>query len=484
MKLFIIGIDAADQDIFKAYDMPFINDLIKNSVTLNLKEDLLSRGWAEMISGRDAMHTDAFYAKPALNGSYNVDMKYTFRDSVNNDGIVPLWDLINNKGYSAGIMNIPTTAPATKINGFMVAGAGGGLNNLQKVDPSLCYPPDISGKLNDLGYIVDERFTPSGITDIDYLFERFEDMTSKRVKCYLELCHDFVPDFGFLALRSTAILQYLGMSEIETHRKSSLAPDPKKSDHPNSILFRKTLFDFYSLLDNELKILFETLNPDHYILTSDHAMVPYTHKANYNKFLASNGFQEINKVTTNSLLTSIKAKMPPSLKKLIKGLNKNATPKFLLTFFPGKTTAFALNEISGIFINDERFGGPVTEGNQKRGLITEIIDLFNASPEAQQYGLHARPYRELHSEAKYNRYLPDIFVDRPDTLKHVGVGDAVYENPNYGPIVDLNVIDDDNWTGTKGSIPLFYCDKGLGKYFDDDLSDNLTCVYQLVERLL
>ena len=50
MKLLIIGIDGGDKRIIEAFNMPFVQKIIQENEAPELTLDLMSRGWAEMLT--------------------------------------------------------------------------------------------------------------------------------------------------------------------------------------------------------------------------------------------------------------------------------------------------------------------------------------------------------------------------------------------------------------------------------------------------
>jgi len=59
MKVLLIGMDGAHIDVFKRGWTPFISSLIEEGNQLNIKNDLLSRGWLEIATGEHASKTGA-----------------------------------------------------------------------------------------------------------------------------------------------------------------------------------------------------------------------------------------------------------------------------------------------------------------------------------------------------------------------------------------------------------------------------------------
>jgi predicted AlkP superfamily phosphohydrolase/phosphomutase len=481
MEMLAIGIDDADRRIITKMDMPFLQRLIEQNARLDLEEDLMSRGWAEFYTGRHASETRAFYDWPVLHQSYRVSQQFGL--STLPENITTIWDLLSQRGYRVGIMNVPTTMPAAPVNGFMVAGGGGGLNRLKDIDPRLCFPQELAGLLEKKNYIVDLRLTTSGIDRIDRFFHDYGLMAKTRTGLFIELCQKHKPDFAFLAYRALAIIQYLGMSEIEYLFQSGHRPKDG-GDHPNSILFRQELVQFYRAFDQMLQNLFESLNPRKFILFSDHGKVPYLHDINYNDFLVDHEFQTASKLFRNTYFTKLKNRVPGKIKHMLTHSKSRKVEKINLPFIAAETQAFALGLINGIYINDsQRFGGPVISESDARSLAGTICETFNQTDEAKAFSMSASPLREKYPQVYAYDYLPDIWIDKPDTMRPIGKGKFVEENRHYQHIIDLTQVYDDNWTGIKGRNPLFITDPETARNVDGHDPCNLTIGYRLIDRI-
>jgi predicted AlkP superfamily phosphohydrolase/phosphomutase len=127
MKLLTIGMDGVHADTFNRGWTPFIKSLIDGGHGLTLHEDLISRGWSEIMFGKHAYDTGALYEGPLMASSPKWSDKFKLED-VPAIGVdtKPIWQVLNERGYRVGIMNIPTTFPAPKVDGFFVSGGGGG----------------------------------------------------------------------------------------------------------------------------------------------------------------------------------------------------------------------------------------------------------------------------------------------------------------------------------------------------------------------
>ena len=120
MKTLIIGFDGASENTFKRGWTPFIESLIKKGKIIDLKEDLVSRGWVEIYTGEHATENGGMYEYPIMDGTYHFTRKFNLnicKESKNKK----IWEIISNKNYKVGIMNIPTTFPRPKIKSTIIS---------------------------------------------------------------------------------------------------------------------------------------------------------------------------------------------------------------------------------------------------------------------------------------------------------------------------------------------------------------------------
>ncbi len=158
MKYLLIGIDGCQEDLIHRYEMPFMQKMLSEGKCVKLKEDLFSRGWAEICTGLHAIDSGAYYERPVMNGTHKWTTSYNLlSEKFKKPDISTIWDLLNCHDYSVGIMNVPTTNPAPPVKGFFVSGGGGGREASDSIDVNQCHPKSIKVALDKLGYIVDER---------------------------------------------------------------------------------------------------------------------------------------------------------------------------------------------------------------------------------------------------------------------------------------------------------------------------------------
>jgi predicted AlkP superfamily phosphohydrolase/phosphomutase len=160
------------------------------------------------------METGALYDHPSLKGNLDWSLSFKIEDIPNfGTNIKPIWQVLNERGYSVGIMNVPTTFPAPIVDGFFVSGGGGGSNVIQDPIEELCYPKVILNTLKKIGYIVDERFGSliyeKKYTKAEDIFSRLKEKNQKRTESFIKLSVDYKVDFGFVVYKSSSVIAEL-----------------------------------------------------------------------------------------------------------------------------------------------------------------------------------------------------------------------------------------------------------------------------------
>lgn len=484
MKLLMIGIDAAYHEIFQFMPTPYIRNLMESLEDVPVVEDLWGRGWAKILGGVSAHEINAYYTRPDFNVP-GCNSTQSFKvDGFLSAGVETLWERLNNNGYSVGFMNVPGTAPAPKVDGFFVSGAGAGLSTDGAISPHLYYPDTVRLSLEKNDYIFDTRFVASKIIDNEKFIRRLKLMAERRTDTYIALSKSHPVDVGFIAYMCTTRIQYLAMREIELM---------KKTDESEWTIFQKNIADLYKCFDSCVKKLVEHLNPENIMLVSDHGQSPYLYDIDLSVFLRDHGWLK-NVSKTKSGLKDIarsiaKSLLPKSTLRKIKSnstLVKNVSVSHSIDL--PKTLAFSMRYVPGIYIKDERFGGSVLEVDEKNKLINDIIEAFNKLDQSKKFGLSARKYRCQYTDAKFNKSLPDIWIDHPDSMffefgvgqSRMGTGEFIQENKAYTQTVDCSVASRDQWTGIKGRYPILFAPKKMlnvnGEYKD------LTAAYKIVTQ--
>lgn len=472
MKLLILGIDGGDIDIISLMDMPFTQKLLSARTSINIREDLWSRGWSEIATGMHGVDTSAFYSKPKLDGTPSFTQSYSYDDYKKNSKCILLWEKLNQLGYKVGFVNMPTTIPAPKVDGFFISGAGSGFSPSSRVPEVACFPKEISYDLLKANYIWEQRFNISGIRDFDVFIKECIQAVIQRTEIFISLSKKFDIDVGFIMHREFSTLTNLFANIIQPDR--SLKGSSKRA--------QMRISHFYRVLDDFIKVTMKELAPSHIVVVSDHSVAKYMHSMNLNDFLLKNGYL-FNHATRN-YKKSLRSRMKRSViekirKKIIPGYRSGLGEWEIEQIDFDKTIAFSHNYVPGIYLNDERFLNKISS-TEREDLLERIIHLFNNTAEAKKYKLSAKPYRKFFGDSLAHDELPDIWIDIPDTIFPEQKGAFIQLNPYYKLYETLTTAPRDLLTGIKGRKALCFVEKEFVNGLDLNNTYDLTVAYNLI----
>lgn len=413
MKLLMIGMDGASYSGFQRGWTPFISSLIKNQINYQPYNNLLSRGWLEIATGMTANLTGAMYDKPMANGSREWTVDFAFGDIKKECSKCPsIWEELNNMGFKVGIMNLPTTFPAPKVNGFFVSGGGGGGPVTESATPDLCYPEGIDRKLNDIGYIVDQRLYQLVVdkkkNSAEKIFKQLSLKNSRRTEGFIELNREFDVDFGFIVYKTSSVF-------AETFYNTELN---RRNANPADTKTEKAIENYYRAFDGEIKKLREEYPDSDLVFVSDHGTECRRFSVNPNVLLKKYQLFEpsLNKGIKKALVEHFKSKVPFWIKYFLKKtLSKKIRTIGAFSFEESKTQAFTKtlgDWRHGIYLNDsQRFGGPV-HPSERKGLAEKICDLINNDKSAIQHKISASV--SMCDKEHPGNWYPDIIMHLPD----------------------------------------------------------------------
>jgi len=479
MQELLIGMDGVKAETFARGWTPFIKSLIDKGHRLELKEDLVSRGWSEIMLGQHAVSTGAIYEGPLADGTLTWTDKFKLGDVPGlGETTKSIWQVLNERGYRVGVMNVPTTFPAPEVDGFFVSGGGGGGPVSQDATAEQCHPKGLESWLKEAGYIVDERL-PSlldeqGLYEPKPFFDRLDLMNQKRTETFIQLARDHEIDFGFVVYKSSTVTtETLLLSELEKKEVGGYEVNEA---------FISAAEAFYRKLDRHIQSLVESFPEAKVVLVSDHSMATRRYAVNANAFLVESGFQVGSSVKQGlfQAIKSFKHLLPSSLKKRLKGNPRIKSAYQSMTPFDARTSrAFSLsfsNGAHGIYVNDRaRFGGPVAP-DEIDELVDQIVRRFNDHPESRKYGFVAYP-KPSSSNLAAARKFPDVVLDLPDGFQTSSLfPEFVKETRLPRGQFDLRDMKKDPRTVGKAHEPLAVCVNESWKLDGCDRED-LTVVY-------
>lgn len=125
-KVIVIGLDGATFDIIKPLikegKLPYLASLMKKGVSAPLKSTVMPNSfpaWVSCTTGVNPGKHGIFWSLIRReNNSYPLALMSSLDIKAKR-----LWQLLSNRGYRVGVVNLPTEYPPEKVNGFMVCGA-------------------------------------------------------------------------------------------------------------------------------------------------------------------------------------------------------------------------------------------------------------------------------------------------------------------------------------------------------------------------
>lgn len=469
-KLLILGFDGLDVNIINFFNLKNIRKVLDSNITIPMKEDLFSRGWAKILVGKDGYDTGAFYKYPKLDGSHTTTGSFT---AVRFDKFEPLWALSRNLEISLGLFNIPSTFPANKqFKGYCVSGAGAGskLDGASSIDKNAIYPSEMQNILQDNNYFPDvrlSRFKNSSFADyLDKLIE----LDCGHANSFIALNKRFDPTVSFIAFMSVNRVQGIFRWHIDNWGSVEQA-------------LKKKIEKVFINLDDRVGDIIESLKPDDIMLVSDHGYTGKRYLIDINNFLEENGYAKKSRKTTNGSNVTFLKNLPfkKALKTLIpqKAVAKVKDKLDLENdILFSETLAFGLRYIPGIYINDERFGATV---KNRFSLIQQIISDINNSDLNRKHGVTAID-NSRKTGFRYSNIAPDILLDLPEGYFPEMIAtstESVIENTQYRDFSSLEECTTDLFTGTKSPLALLSVPKRLHRKAGDS---DLTLAYEYIKE--
>lgn len=476
LKLLVVGIDGGEKSVIRKAPMPFLQGLIENNNSIEIEEDINSRGWAEFYLGQHGSETGALYFRPQVDGKCGLSGKLSLTDMLNMPHVNPIWKELADSGSKVGWMNIPTVYPPQETSGFFVGGSAGGgsvAGVATSVPDDQALPAESVQVLRDNNYISDIRVVPStSFESLEEFFGALLRMATKRAESFAQLAGQYETEVGFIGFRAVNILQNIGMAEVQNWLGNETNGwDSKWPQH---------LDKFFADFDKQIEQLFDKLTPENFLLISDHGAAPYRKNLNVNALLRREGFQ----AEFTPIAATIDRLQRAAWRRLRKLGFKQPQLEYLRHTDMKRTQAFGFTFIPGIFLNDERFGGPVASESKKKQLVESICSTFNESSECKAEGISAEPYRENYSATRFQKMLPDIWINKPDEVFTVEQGPLIQANPWYGAIPAVSHLPQSVYTGLKGRHPLCVFSGDRSKLMQDGDPNDLTLAFRVIKRTL
>jgi len=216
---------------------PAIGDLVANGTAAPLAAQVVPRptsAWPSLYTGVNPGRHGVF-GRLAFDG--RDWRRATFRDVREH----ALWELLDRRGRSSVVVNVPVTSPPAPFDGALVSGWGG-------PDRPVCHPEGALANLDDVpgGYRV---YVPEDATG-DERAAWSRRLAAARATVFVRLVDRVDPDFGFLGFHQTATVF---------------------RERPDDEAAQAAVFD---AVDDAVATAVEATDPDTVVLASDHGLAP------------------------------------------------------------------------------------------------------------------------------------------------------------------------------------------------------------------
>ncbi|NIO45196.1 MAG: hypothetical protein GTN36_06640 [Candidatus Aenigmarchaeota archaeon] len=210
LKLLLIGIDGGNWNVInsmiKKGKLPTFKKLMKKGKYGILKSTIPPQtvpAWQSMFTGKNPGELGAvgFLVKRGKN--------FVFANSELWRGQF-VWDKLSSKGYTVGVLNVPGSYPAYKINGVMITGM------LTPSKKPHTYP---EGLLENEDYQIDPE-TGTLLLGKEALFKELLDINKKRFEVFKKLVNEYKFDVLFLVFTITDRVQHFMWDDKKKIEKS------------------------------------------------------------------------------------------------------------------------------------------------------------------------------------------------------------------------------------------------------------------------
>ena len=404
-RLTVIGLDAATLDVVEPLvaggDLPNLGHLLEEGsggVLRSTTHPLTPQAWATLVTGVNAgrhgiwdftERDESGYRLRFVNGSFR--------------RAPAVWDRLAAKGRRSGLVGIPFTWPAPRIEGFSVAGFDAAAR-----EEGMTYPPELVSEIAArYGSIeLDNRFPlgKDGRVDLE-IVRRAAD---QKVDVTLWLAERFEPALLFVVFMAADHIQHLCWTDWE--RDGAESP----------------LAEVYRILDERLGRLLEWLGPGHdVVIVSDHGAGPLHGVVNLNAWLASQGYltfvpgsARLDRRAVDRLF-ELRRHVPQGLRSTVKkrlpALRERAYEREEYSAIDWENTrAFAYGTFGNIVVNvrGREASGVVAPGEEydrvRDDIAAKLLDLRGPEGERIVAAVHRR--EDLFEGAELDK-VPDLLVE-------------------------------------------------------------------------
>ena len=269
-KLVVIGLDGMPKELIDLLitenKIPNLQKFIDENTLHQLKSTIPPisfPAWPVMLTGKNQAEIGCYETFSKKNYSYGTKSFSNLRN---------IWDDLSDAGKTVGIINMPGTYPAKKVNGFMITGI-----YTPSLKDNFIYPKELKEELKEELKNYDFFIRYNNKSDF---IQKIISLIKIRFKIIDKLYFKHQPDFFIFEENTTDWIQHCFSKYIhESH------PLYEKSD------YKDLVYNYFELLDSLIGKFLAKLDPDTKIMiVSDHGSQPRKGKFFINKLLEEKGF--------------------------------------------------------------------------------------------------------------------------------------------------------------------------------------------------
>ena len=395
MKTLVIGIDGLGDASIKALGLRRLTEFLKQGKMGHPKIDnVVSRGWPELYSGKTAYETGAFYVRPEFGGRRLQISKRTGLAAVlqTTPAEELLWNKLGRNGESVSVFTLPTVPVLHDIGGFSVAGTGGGKfgNALVAADLSpagLFQRDEFRGV--DLGLRMGfGAWLPQSVDELASGVEAHLTAYFRLLKMGLTRCRTahLVMGTRFVSEMS---YKFIGLLEDSRYENGSVAKSIKAA-----------VFELAKRFDELVVSFIEECNATHVFIVSDHGIKSLRWHVNLNEILLELGYLSRASSTPTNFLR-------PKVRRIRASLRHQVAPPDVPRYSLEKSLAFSPGFTDVLHLGPAR---QIDTAKSRRyyadALVEQLSDWLRTHPQEAIRNFH--PIPELPRE---HRVVPFEFPD-------------------------------------------------------------------------
>ena len=280
-RVLVIGLDGATFDLIdpwvKEGKLPILGQCLREGTRSTLWSTPLSnsaQAWSSFITGKNPGKHGIYDFFERLPDGYGVRfLNASFRRGKS------LWRLASDAGRRVGIMNVPITYPAERVNGFLIPGL-----DAPGMDNKCAYP---RGLMDEIDQEVGRYILEAGIWGYirrgkpDVALEKLLEMARVRTATASHLLKAKEWDLFVVVYTATDKAQHHFWKYIDPSRPEFLTTEP----------YGNAIFQVYQQIDQGIGQLIQAAGDATVIIMSDHGAGPSSRRTMYiNRWLHHEGF--------------------------------------------------------------------------------------------------------------------------------------------------------------------------------------------------